>query len=410
MIMPDAGRSERKQVLFLHPNFPAQFKHLANAAAAAGLETGFVCQTHYGRKLPGVKILTLKGKCGIDHLNEVAKNQLQRTSTLSDQYRHGLIKLKSAGWQPDVVISHSGWGCGLHVRELWPNCRHVAYVEWWFNPQSDFFLYDPENDELNLSSKQAPKTWLRNQAQALELVHADAIVAPTRWQAQQLPPLLKERCFVIHDGIDLDRFKPKPELRNKVSPLLTYGTRGMEPIRAFPQFIRSLPALLHQHQDVRVEIAGEDSINYGGNKPEQHPTWGCWAKEFLGKQGLEGRVSWLNYLNSSDYVAWLQRSSCHVYLTHPFVASWSLLEALACQCPMVVSDVKPVREICEATSAEVAYVDHRNIPSLSATIGRCLTGSHEMDPRVDRRIKIYSKEAALMEWSHVACLELTTNH
>ena len=408
--MPEGDDWKRKRVLFLHPNFPAQFKHLAAAAASAGHETVFLCQTHYGRKLPGVKRLKLKGVCGIEYLKDLGGNQLSRTATLADQYRTGLLQLKKKDWNPDVIISHSGWGCGLHIRELWPHCRHIAYVEWWFDPQSDFFKYDPENKELNLSSEQAHKSWLRNQALALELVNADAIVAPTRWQAAQLPKILKERCLVIHDGIDLERFRPNPRSRIGTSPVLTYGTRGMEPMRAFPQFIRSLPDLLKTHNNLRVEIAGEDTRNYGGRPPTHHPSWGKWAKHLLKEAGVANRVHWLSYLGPKDYVAWLQKSHCHVYLSHPFVASWSLLEALACHCPMVASDVRPVREICDTAKAEVSYVDHRDVKSLTAAIAACLQHSQNPSPPNQIRLRNYSREASLLEWSHVAGLELTTNH
>ena len=202
--MPEADLPNRKRVLFLHPNFPAQFKHLASAAAASGHDARFLCQTHYGRTLPGVQRLTLKGECGHDHLNALGGDQVQRSTALAKQYRQGLINLQSSGWTPDVVISHSGWGCGLHVREVWPDCRHIAYLEWWFDPESAFFAYDPDNHDLNLNRQTATKLWLRNQSLALELVSADAMVAPTLWQARQLPSVLRERCHVIHDGVDLE--------------------------------------------------------------------------------------------------------------------------------------------------------------------------------------------------------------
>ena len=208
---------------------------------------------------------------------------MQRTSKLANQYRQGLTRLDQSGWRPDIVVSHSGWGCGLHVKELWPECQHIAYVEWWFDPQSEFFSYDQFNTDLNFSKNQTEKHWLRNQALALELVNADIIIAPTRWQAQQLPSILRERCFVIHDGIDLELFRSGSQVTDhRASPvILTYGTRGMEPMRAFPQFIQSLPELLQIHTNLRVEIAGTDEIHYGGRPPKDHQSWGDWAKYFL---------------------------------------------------------------------------------------------------------------------------------
>ena len=409
--MPEADLPNRKRVLFLHPNFPAQFKHLASAVAANGHDARFLCQTHYGRTLPGVQRLKLKGDWGHDQLNALGGDQVQRNAALAKQYRQGFIKLQSSGWDPDVVISHSGWGCGLHVREVWPDCRHIAYLEWWFDPESAFFTYDPDNHDLNLSRQSATKSWLRNQSLALELVSADAMVAPTAWQARQLPALLRERCHVIHDGVDLERFKPEPTLRQPDQLVLTYGTRGMEPMRAFPQFISGILPALRNNPDLKVEIAGEDEANYGGRSPQDNGSWGQWAKHQLSESGFSARVQWLGYLGLEQYVHWLQASHCHVYLTHPFVASWSLLEALACQCPMVVSDVEPARELCEATKSNVTYADHRDPTAIPAAIASVLNQSMESAARPwQESFRIYSKEYSLEQWGLVAGLKLTTNH
>ena len=409
--MPEADLLNRKRVLFLHPNFPAQFKHLARAAATNGHDARFLCQTHYGRSLPGVQRLTLKGHCGHDHLTALGGDQVQRSAALAKQYRQGLIKLQSSGWTPDVVISHSGWGCGLHVREVWPDCRHIAYLEWWFDPESSFFSYDPDNHDLSLSRQTATKLWLRNQSLALELVSADAMVAPTLWQARQLPALLRERCHVIHDGVDLERFTPDSTQRQVDQPVLTYGTRGMEPMRAFPQFIAAILPALKSNPDLRVEIAGEDEANYGGRSPQGHESWGQWAKHQLSESGLSDRVKWVGYLSPQKYVHWLQASNCHVYLTHPFVASWSLLEALACQCPLVVSDVEPVRELCEATKSPVAYVDHRDPAALPKAIASVLRGQRQSSAQAaSQRFKTYHRRTILEQWSHVAGLKLTTKY
>ena len=405
--MSETKLNRPQRILFLHPNFPAQFKHLANAAGKIGHDTRFLCQTHHDRTLAHVQRLTLKGKCGHEHLNALAKNQIQRTAALSKQYRQGMTKLKELGWNPDIVISHSGWGCGLYVKEIWPDCRHIAYVEWWFDPQSEFFSYDQKNEELNLNKDHADKYWLRNQALALELVSASCIVAPTSWQANQLPTFLRERCFVIHDGINLDQFQPCNPNFSQSEAVLTYGTRGMEPMRAFPQFILSLPGVLEGHTNLRVEIAGSDEMYYGGKPPEGHKSWGEWAKYFLNQKNLSKRVKWLGYLSLNAYIKWLQHSCCHVYLTHPFVASWSLLEALSCNCPMVVSDVTPVLEICQATKATVTLADHRDPKALTAAIDSVLKATDRKRPKAV--LENYSRAATLKQWSSVAGVELATS-
>jgi len=389
------------RVLFLHPNFPGQFRHPAQDLAADGHQVRFLCQTHYGRTLKGVERLCLKGELGHGALNERGQNQFERSQLQAEQFRRGLLQLQGQGWVPDVVISHSGWGCGLHVKELWPRCRHVAYVEWWFDPASPLLSYDPGNAELGIAPGRSSKLWKRNQAMALELCSADVVVAPTRWQRQQLPPLLQAACEVVPDGVDTNVFRPNPA-RRSAQPLLTYGTRGMEPMRAFPQFIRELPELLRRHPALRVEIAGRDEINYGGAKPAQG-SWGAWAREHLAEAGVRTRVHWLDYLAGERYVQWLQSSWCHVYLTHPFVASWSLVEALACGCPLVASDVGPVREFCAGGAARL--VDHREPGFLLQPVTELLATK----PSAGIEITGISRERARQRWRDVAGVKVATS-
>ena len=174
------------KILFLHPNFPGQFKYIARAASKHH-DTKFLCQTHYGRVIKGVERLTLKGKLSNEHLDELKIRGLQRNQELAKQYRKAFLSLKEQRWIPDLVISHSGWGCGSYVKEIWPKTRLVSYLEWWFAPNSSFFTYDESNKELGINRGSIYKQWSRNQTIALELSCSDKIVSPTLWQREQLP-------------------------------------------------------------------------------------------------------------------------------------------------------------------------------------------------------------------------------
>ena len=211
------------KILFLHPNFPGQFKHISKYLADASNDVYFLCQTHYGRTIEGVNLLTLKGTASHEELNSKQLNLIERTEFLSEQYRSGLLKLKNQGWRPDIVISHSGWGCGLYVKELWPSCTFIAYLEWWFNPTSEFFSYDENNEELGLNKNSIKKNWDRNRFLALELASSDQIVYlhPGKGHSSQK---YSNHCTVIHDGIDLNHFCVNLQERSQ-TPLLTYGTR-----------------------------------------------------------------------------------------------------------------------------------------------------------------------------------------
>lgn len=250
---------------------------------------------------------------------------------MGDQYRRGFQRLLEEGWVPDVVLSHSGWGCGLHVAGSFPEARRISYLEWWFAPPKD-----PLTD-------QGWKQRQRNLPLAMQLCESDVVVAPTHWQRRQLPKSLRHRCQVIGDGVDLDWFSPLEEQRHP-APLLTYGTRGMEPTRGFPDFVNALPAALETWEDLEVEIAGEDRICYGGAPPPGFQSYGTWAHTRLSQWVRTGRVRFLGRLEPEAYRSWLRRSWVHVYLTKPFVASWSLLEAMATGCTLIASKTEPVLE------------------------------------------------------------------
>lgn len=394
------------KILFLHPNFPAQFQHLALKAATIGHDVKFLCQTHYGRELKGVDRLTLKKEASYEELNRKDQVILERTVTLASQYRQGFYAIKNAGWTPDLVISHSGWGCGTFVKEIWPKCKQISYLEWWFNPESSFYTYDKTNKNLQSIHTSLEKQWLRNQSLSLELCVSDLIVTPTQWQRDQLPNSLKSRSNIIFDGVDLTRFQAITTKKDIRKNLITYGTRGMDPIRCFPQFIKSIPSLLHDMPELQIEIAGIDEAFYGSTKTLDGLSWGKWAQTFLHNQGCHDNVSWIGRLRPGIYEEWIKRSSCHVYLTHPFVASWSLVESYCCGTPLVVSDVLPTQEICEPSDS-VIFVDHRKENLISSAIKESLQ-KFEFTSRTStalaRRVERYGNERAWNQWKDVADL------
>ena len=396
-------------ILFLHPNFPGQFKHLAKAFADKGHRTRFICQTHYGRTIKNVELITLKRQAGHEALMSAKLSLFDKIQKISKQYRQGLESMKRAGYSPDIVISHSGFGCGLYVKEIWPNVKLISYMEWWFNPQSPFFNYDPNNKNLAVSQSSIRKSWKRNQSLALELSVSDAIVSPTQWQKNQLPELLKSACEVIFDGIDLNIYKLDNTVAVKEN-VITYGTRGMDPMRAFPQFISALPEILNNNKAIKVEIAGIDEANYGSGYKKS--SWKQWAIELLSSHQLESRVRWVGRLGPGSYEKWLQSSSTHIYLSHPFVTSWSLVEAYCCFTPLVVSDIELTKEICSGCEG-ITFADHRNTEIISQKIishVERISNSSQSRLRLSRDVTRFGLSRSLEEWSRVSGVELTTTN
>ena len=202
-------------ILFLHPNFPGQFKHLAKHLAQEGHYVRFLCQTHYNRTLEGVERITLKNKCSHEYLELLNPPISERSQILGDQYRQGFETLKQKGWNPNIIFSHSGWGCGLHAKEIWPKAKLISYLEWWFDPNSSFFSYDANNAELGITPNDIQKNWRRNQQIALELSVSSKIITPTNWQKSQLPKIFQGPCEVIFDGVNTDIFSPSKRCINK---------------------------------------------------------------------------------------------------------------------------------------------------------------------------------------------------
>ena len=403
--MIDHLKGRKLNVLFLHPNFPAQFKHLARDIAQQGHQVKFLCQSHFGRTVDGVEKLVLKNSAGKEVVDKGNFTIFERSQKLADQYCMIFEGLKKEGYSPDIVICHSGWGCGLYIKEVWPDTRHISYSEWWFDPQSDFFHYDPDNLELNINSNTIKKSWIRNQSWALEHANADFIVTPTDWQKEQLPKLFRDNCQIIFDGVDTNIFNPSKRIQSSELKKITYGTRGMDPMRCFPQFIMELPELLENYPEIVVEIAGNDEAAYGSGKPKngKYSSWGSWAKRYLKAKNIDHRVKWVGYLNPIAYINWLQSSDCHIYLTHPFVASWSLVEAFCCGLPIITSDIKATHEICRDDPLTV-YADHRErgfLKKALISIANQLSSNPEGGEMRSRAVFRFSRDLSLEQWERL---------
>ena len=194
--------NSKPQVLFVHTNYPAQFRFLVKAFIALGWEVWFASHTHKHPPLPEVKCINLDKS-----IKKGSKlDQYQRTSLIAFQQ---LLSVKrSEGLRPIFTYVHTGWGLGQFIKDLFPQTKMIAYSEWWFNLNAADFQFDLKNEDVTHTQTSKLQMVLRNQAFALELQQADFIVSPTKWQKKQLPRLFRDRCRVIFDGIDIDMFSP----------------------------------------------------------------------------------------------------------------------------------------------------------------------------------------------------------
>jgi glycosyltransferase involved in cell wall biosynthesis len=259
-----------------------------------------------------------------------------------------LLEMKKKGFTPDAVLAHPGWGESLYVKDVFPDARLVHYCEWYYNAEGADLGFDPEFP-ITFDDRARIRTW--NALHALNLTQCDAAVTPTHWQKSRHPEIFHPKITVQHEGIDTEQLGPDPNavittpngtVLKAGDPVVTYVARNLEPYRGFHIFMRALEKLQQQHKTVHALIVGGDEVSYGKRpKDAKH-----WREKMLREVKLDPtRTHFLGKLPRAQYIKVLQVSAAHVYLTYPFVLSWSLLEAMACGANIVASDTAPVREV-----------------------------------------------------------------
>ena len=347
------------KVLFIHQNFPAQFRHLASALGKDPKNQVVFATARKEGEIRGVhKVIYKTSREPAEQTHHYVRSL--ESSVLEGQaaYRQ-LLTLKNKGFYPDVIYAHSGWGPGLFVKDLFPKAESLCFFEWFYHARGSNADFDP-SDPLNEDTE--AKIRIRNATILIDLCSCDRGLCPTRWQQQQFPKEFHSKLTVCHDGIDTTYFKPDPTSQlilqppkpiacpntldlSKEKEIVTYVARGMEPYRGFPQFIEAVEKLQKRRPQCHVVVVGEDRVAYSKNLPEG---------ESYRKQALEkhtaldlSRLHFTGHLAYSQYLKVLQSSSAHVYLTRPFVLSWSMLEAMSTGCVVIGSSTQPVKELIQ---------------------------------------------------------------
>ncbi|MFZ6800828.1 glycosyltransferase family 4 protein [Undibacterium sp. Di24W] len=342
------------KILFIHQNFPGQFIHLAPALAANTQNDvrALTMQQTIPAVWNGVKLFPYqitRGTCADMHpwLADTEPKAIRGEAAM----RSALL-LRAQGFTPDVIIAHPGWGESLFLKQVWPEAKLGIYAEFFYHSRGADVGFDPEFP-LNAIDN-ACKIQLKNINNLLHMQLADAAISPTHWQASTFPSQWRERISVIHDGIHTDKLVPNPGIAVKLSngltltrkdEVITFVNRNLEPYRGYHTFMRALPEVLKSRPQARILIVGGDDVSYGAR-----PAQGNWKQIFLQEvlpqiaaSDLE-RIMFLGNLPYEQFIPLLQLSRVHVYLTYPFVLSWSLLEAMSVGCAIVASDTQPLHE------------------------------------------------------------------
>ena len=336
-------------LLFIHQNFPGQFRHIARHFAQRRGHRVVAIGRDSCPGMPGVELVKYKKH------RHAAKETHHYARTFEEGVIHGqavlrlLLELKNRGFAPDVVIGHPGWGETLYVKEAFPHCRLIHLCEFYYHAEGADCGFDPEfpntmDDRARIRS--------RNGLHLLNLEQCDAGIAPTQWQKGLFPKAFAPKITVAHEGIPTALLTPEPlasfelpdgTLLRAGDPVVTYVSRNLEPYRGFHTFMRAVPGIL-ENSRARIVIVGGDGVSYGA-LPKDAPNWR--EKMLREVQPDPGRVHFMGQIPYDSYRRLLQVSAAHVYLTYPFVLSWSMLEAMASGCLIVGSATPPVQEVVE---------------------------------------------------------------
>ena len=335
------------KILFVHQNMPGQFKHLAPACARAGHEVVFLTKRG-GVELRGVRSRIYKPR------RTAADTTHNYIRLFENSVLHGQEVLRSCqalleeGFRPDLVVAHPGWGEALFLKDVLPRVPLVNYCEFFYSARGADVGFDPSEPP---TMDTVCRVRARNAHLLLSLEACDAGLAPTEWQKSRHPAPFLGKITTIFDGVDTNVVRANPQasfqlpggrVLTAADEVVTFVARNLEPYRGFPSFMRALPTLLARRPQASVVIVGGDEVSYGSSAPGGK----TWRETLLDEVELPpGRVHFLGRLAYARYLSLLQVSSVHVYLTVPFVLSWSFLEAMAAQCVLVASKTAPVEEL-----------------------------------------------------------------
>lgn len=389
------------KILFIHQNFPGQFKFLAPALVRQGhTVVAMTMQKTEASVWQGVSLVPYNAARGTTPGIHPWVTDFETKIIRGEACFRAALKLEQDGFIPDIIIAHHGWGESLFLKDIWPAATMGIYCEFYYHPQGTDMGFDPEFPAKD-SPGEVCRLRLKNLNNLLHFEVADAGLSPTHWQAGTFPEPLRSRITVVHDGIDTQAIAPDPLVTltlngsltlGKQDEVITFVNRNLEPYRGYHIFMRALPEILRRRPDARVLIVGGDGVSYGA-KSETGQTWKeIFAAEVRGKVSNEdwSRVYFLGHIPYQQFIALLQLSSVHVYLTYPFVLSWSLLEAMSAGCAIVASDTQPLREAIHHDETG-RLVDFFDVNALAAEVCQLLDNPAERE-RLGKNARVFAQQ------------------
>lgn len=339
------------KILAIHQNFPGQYKHLLLRLAASGQHEIIGLGQHQRAMIPGVRCILYKPARTVRQDTHHYLKTTEAAVLNGQAIVRTCLELRQKGFRPDVILGHAGWGETLYLKDVYPDVPVIGYFEFYYRSTGADVGFDAEypasfDDSIRI------RTW--NMPHLIALESADFGQAPTVWQRSQFPRHYQDKISIIHEGIDTTVIRPDAEAKLEIpekglvldcsSQVITYVARNLEPYRGFHIFMRSLPQILERHPQAHVVVVGGDEVSYGRRLPGNE----SYRKKLLAEVGDRIDMSRVHFLGKVPYARFLkvlQVSSAHVYLTYPFVLSWSMLEAMAAGCLLIGSRTPPVTEV-----------------------------------------------------------------
>ncbi len=365
------------KVLFVHQNFPGQYRHVAPALAARPGYEVIGLGENPGEALPGVKHVRYKppevaGEATHRYIKRF-ESAVRRGQTVA----RAALALQGQGFVPDLICCHPGWGEGLFLRDVWPDARTLYYFEFFYQSHGADVGFEPPGRAVSVD--EACRVRTLNSTHLLSLQVADWGQTPTEWQRSRFPDWARPRISAVHEGVDTRSIRPNPEARvtlpngTVLAPgdeVVTFIGRGLEPYRGFHMFMRALPEVMRARPQAQVVVVGGDDPHYG-SKPTDSPSWRVKLLAELEGQLDLSRLHFTGKIPHGQLQALYSVSAAHVYLTYPFVLSWSMLEAMSSECLIIGSATPPVQEVIRHGDNGL-LVDFFNPDELAATLVRVL--------------------------------------
>jgi len=336
--------------LFVHQNFPGQYLHLVRHLQAQERHD-IVFLTEANRNvIPGVRKVPYRKPDAVPRGSHWVSREFEAATRRAEVVAMAARELKGLGFTPDIILGHHGWGELLNIRDVWPDVPLLGYFEFYYRTQGADVGFDPE---FPTDPADFPRIRAKNSTNLQALALGGHGQTPTEWQLSTYPAWARPMITLLAEGVDLEVCRPDAAARGavlriggmEIAPehrLVTYVARDLEPYRGVHIMLRAIPRLLRARRDLRVVMVGGDGVSYGAR-----PKSGTWKSRFLEELGSAidpARVCFPGRVDYATYTALLRRSDAHVYLTYPFVASWSLREALASGCVVIGSDTPTVTE------------------------------------------------------------------